>query len=274
MLENHRSELIWKLFMSHPAISGAMSKIGFVESDADYAVTPAYLEQWEKIRLAPAEKSAVAARTAVPVVVDGDLAEWKGLTGYVVDEDMNVPAGGIEKVDKRKQVLNSTFYVQYDDDYLYLAANVADEYIVTNIRPDDVAGFYRTDSVEFYIDPSRAGSTAGLMKLAVLPFDTEGGVQAVRHEDTKPGPIAVTNPGIRVASSRTERGYAIEMAIPLADLGLEAEAGVKLGFGHTVHNSNDKEAKIGQYVRTNVISWNNLPEVWAHPDLWGELVFE
>jgi hypothetical protein len=191
-----------------------------------------------------------------------------------VDEDMTVPAGGIERVDKRKQVLNSTFYVQYDDNYLYVAANVADEYIVTNIRPDDKAGFYRTDSVEFYIDPSRAGSVAGIMKLAVLPFDTEGGVQAVRHEDSKPGPVAVTNPGIRVASARTERGYAIEMAIPLADLGLAARAGVKLGFGHTVHNSNDREAKIGQYVRTNVISWNNLPEVWANPDLWGELVLD
>ena len=274
MLENHRSELIWKQFMAHPAIADAMAKIGFVARDAEYAVTHAYLEEWERIRLAPAEKSAIAARVAVPVVVDGDLAEWRGLTGYLVDEDMNVPAGGIERVDKRKQVLNSTFYVQYDDNYLYVAANVADEYIVTNIRPDDKAGFYRTDSVEFYIDPSRAGSVAGIMKLAVLPFDTEGGVQAVRHEDSKPGPVAVTNPGIRVASARTERGYAIEMAIPLADLGLAARAGVKLGFGHTVHNSNDREAKIGQYVRTNVISWNNLPEVWANPDLWGELVLD
>jgi len=27
-------------------------------------------------------------------------------------------------------------------------------------------------------------------------------------------------------------------------------------------------------VRTNVIAWNNLPEIWANPDLWGELVFE
>ncbi len=59
------------------------------------------------------------------------------------------------------------------------------------------------------------------MKLAVLPFDTEGNVQAVRHEDANPGPIARTNPEIRVASARTERGgYAIEVAIPLADLAL------------------------------------------------------
>ena len=274
MLENYRSELIWKMFMAHPAIACAMTKIGFMESDAEYAVTPAYLGEWEQMRLAPSQKTAMARRASAPVTVDGNIDEWKGLTGYAVDEDMNVPAGGLEKVDKRKQVLNSTFYVQYDDEFLYIAANVADEYVVRNIKPDDKAGYYRTDSVEFYIDPSRAGSDAGCIKLAVLPFDTEGGVQAVRHEDAKPGPVAGTNPGIRVASVKTDRGYAIELAIPLADLGIEPKAGLKLGFCHTVHNSNDREAKIGQYVRTNVIAWNNLPEIWANPDLWGELIFE
>ncbi len=55
----------------------------------------------------------------------------------------------IEKVDKTRQVLNSTFYVQYDDECLYIAANVEDEYVVINIKPEDQAGYYRTDSVEF-----------------------------------------------------------------------------------------------------------------------------
>ena len=224
--------------------------------------------------LAPAEKKAAATRVLQPVTIDGDLSEWKDLTGYLVDEDMNVPAGGIEKVDKAKQVLNSTFYVQYDDDYLYMAANVADEYLVINIRPEDQSSYYRTDSVEFYIDPQRAGSDAGLMKLAILPFDTDGNVQAVRHEDANPGPIARTSPKTRVASARTERGYAIELAVPLADLGINAAPGTTIGFCHVVHNSNDRNASIGQYVRTNIIAWNNLTEVWANPDLWGELVFE
>lgn len=274
MLENYRSELIWQHFMAHPAIAGAMDRIGFVASDAEYAVTPAYLGEWEKMRLAPAEKEAVASRATRLVTIDGDLSDWAGLEGYLVDEDMNVPAGGIEKVDKARQVLNSTFYVQYDDEYLYIAANVEDEYVVINIKPEDQAGYYRTDSVEFYIDTSRAGSDAGLMKLAVLPFDTEGNVQAVRHEDANPGPIARTNPEIRVASARTERGYAIEVAIPLADLGIKAEPGVTLGFCHVVHNSNDRDAKIGQYARTNIIAWNNLTEVWGSPDLWGKLILE
>jgi len=49
---------------------------------------------------------------------------------------------------------------------------------------------------------------------------------------------------------------------------------VTLGFCHVVHNSNDRDAKIGQYARTNIIAWNNLTEVWGSPDLWGMLIFE
>lgn len=274
MLENYKSGLIWDLFMSHPAIAAAMDKIGFVERESEYAVTPEYMAEWEKMLLAPAEKMALATRALEPKVIDGSLCDWEGVEGYLVDEDMNVPAGGIEKVDKTKQVLNSTFYVQYDDEYLYLAANVEDEYVVINIKPEDQGAYYRTDSVEFYIDPSRAGVEGHLTKIAVLPFDTEGNVQAVRHEDAKPGPIAQTSPGTLVASKRTERGYIVELAIPLANLGIKAEPGTTLGFSHVVHNSNDKNARTGQYVRTNIIGWNNLTEVWATPDLWGDLVLE
>jgi hypothetical protein len=82
MLENYRSELIWQHFMAHPAIAGAMERIGFVASDAEYAVTPAYLGEWERMRLAPAEKEAVASRATPVVTIDGDLSDWTGLEGY------------------------------------------------------------------------------------------------------------------------------------------------------------------------------------------------
>lgn len=275
MIENHRSGFVWKYFMQNAAVKLGMAKVGFKDREAaEYAVTPGYMAAFERIRMAPREKKAFAARAKTPVVIDGKLDEWRGLAFYVVDEEMNVPAGGLEKVDKRKQILNSRFYAQWDDHYLYLVADIADEVLVTNIAPGDRSAFYRTDSIEFYIDPGRAGSQAGIMKLAILPFDTAGNVQAIRHEDSKPGPVASTNPNIKVASARTDRGYIIEVAVPLVDLGVQGKPGVVLGFSHTIHNSNDKNAKIGQYVRTNMLAWNNLPEIWASPELWGELIFQ
>ena len=171
-------------------------------------------------------------------------------------------------MNKRKQILHSYFYAAWDENYLYLAARVFDEYVVVNIAPDDLGAFYRTDSIEFYIDPH---SEAGIFKLAVLPFDTEGHVQAVRHEDAKPGPISEVAPEVKVASSRTENGYIVEVAIPFKYLGVIPKDGLKLGFCHTVHNSNRRDAKIGEYVRENMLSWIPLPEIWARPEKWGTL---
>ncbi len=271
MIENYRTGFVWKYFMRNSFIQNALKKIGFSEKKVDYAVTPWYLEEYKRRMTGASEEKTVVAKYKTGIVIDGNLSEWKDVPYYVVSEDMNVPAGGIEPVNKRTQILHSYFRAAWDDQYLYLSARVYDEYVVVNIAPDDLGAFYRTDSIEFYLDPSRAGSKAGIFKLAVLPFDTKGHVQAVRHEDAKPGPISKVAPKVRVASSKTENGYIIEVAIPFEYLGLVPSSGMKIGFCHTVHNSNRRDAKIGEYVRENIISWIPVADVWAHPEVWGTL---
>ncbi len=203
--------MIWDLFMSNEHIQEALNKIGFIDKVSDYAVTPWYVDEYRRLLTSSEEKLALAPRLKQSIEIDGDLSEWKDIPRYSVTEDMNVPAGGIIPVDKRSQVLHSYFQATWDDENLYLAADVFDEYVVVNITPDDIGGYYRTDSIEFYINPNVAGSNAGLFKLAVLPFDTEGNVQAVRHEDSNPGPLSKTAPKVEVASSRTDYGYIIEL---------------------------------------------------------------
>ena len=134
--------------------------------------------------------------------------------------------------------------------------------------------FYYTDSIEFYIEPGRGlGQDLGIFKLAAIPFDTAGNPKACRHEDSNPGPLERVAPEVRYASARTETGYTIEFAIPWHYLGLEGlvEPGVVLGFSFTVHNSNDAVAPLGAYVRTAMIAWNPVPDVWARPKSWGSL---
>ncbi|WP_053001264.1 glucoamylase family protein [Kosmotoga pacifica] len=274
MIENYRSELIWKYFMKNEYIQNSLKALGFVEKEADYAVTPWYQEEFEKLMRAPAEKVAYAIKAEKPVIIDGDLTEWEDVQGYVVNEEMNVPAGGIKKVDKSKQILHSTFYVMWDEENLYMAAKVYDEYLVINIEPTDLGAFYRTDSVEFYIDPSRAGSDAGIMKLAILPFDTAGNPQIVRHEDANPGKISDVAPDIKVATKRTDYGYDLELMVPVKYLNLKPAPDMSIGFCYTIHNSNKKDAGLGEYVRENIISWNNLPEIWANPEDWGTLTLK
>jgi hypothetical protein len=270
MIENYRTGLIWELFMKNENVQKALDEIGFVEKVSDYSVTPWYVEEYKRLLTSSEEKLAEAPKISNNINIDGNLEEWENIPKYDVTEDMNVPGGGIKPVDKRSQVLHSYFQVAWDDQNLYLAADVYDEVVVINIAPNDVGGYYRTDSIEFYINPAVAGSDAGIFKLAILPFDTEGNVQAVRHEDAKPGPISTTAPKVKVASNRTATGYAVEVMIPFEYLGItNPQPGLKLGFSHTIHNSNKGDAAIGEYVRENIISWNPLPDIWANPQNWG-----
>ncbi|MCD6462597.1 MAG: hypothetical protein J7L52_02730 [Thermotogae bacterium] len=273
MIENYRSGLIWKKVMQNRYIQKAMRAVGFVEKTSDYAATPWYIEEYKKKLSAASTEKIALARKVEKIKVDGKLDDWKGIQYNVVDESMNVPSAGIKKVNRRTQILHSHFYAAWNDEYLYLAARVYDEYIVVNIKPDDLAAFYRTDSIEFYLDPSRENPKAGIFKLAVLPFDTEGNPQAVRHEDANPGPISEVAPDVKIASSRTENGYIVEVAIPFKYLGIMPKPGLKIGFCHTIHNSNVRNAKIGAYVRENMLSWVPLPDIWAYPEKWGTLEF-
>jgi len=271
MIENYRSGLIWNLFMNNENIQRALDEIGFVNKESDYAVTPWYVEEYKRLLTSSEEKLAEAPKIS-HVMIDGKLTEWENIPRYSVTEDMNVPAGGIKPIDKKAQILHSYFSVAWDDENLYISADVYDEYVVINITPDDVGGYYRTDSVEFYINPSIAGSNAGLFKIAILPFDTEGNVQAVRHEDANPGPISKSASKVEVASNRTDYGYIIELKIPFEYLGItNPQPNLKLGFSYTIHNSNKKDASLGEYVRENIISWNPLPDIWANPQNWGTI---
>jgi hypothetical protein len=75
---------------------------------------------------------------------------------------------------------------------------------------------------------------------------------------------------VTVVSNRTDYGYAVEVKIPFEYLGItNSQPGLRLGFSHTVHNSNKEDAAIGEYVRENIISWNPLPDIWANPQNWG-----
>ncbi|MEN2983817.1 MAG: glucoamylase family protein [Dictyoglomaceae bacterium] len=270
MIENYRTGMVWKYFMKNKNIQRAMRKIGFTFKRSEYAVTPWYQREYEKRILGALQKVAKAFKTDIPVNIDGIFEDaWKKAQENEVTEDMNVP--GFTKVDKRKQILHSKFYAMWDEKYLYLYAKVYDELVVINIAPNDIGGFYRTDSIEFYINPKTAGSQEGIFKIAVLPFDTAGMVQAVRHEDANPGNIKDVAPEVKVASKRTEYGYDIEISIPFKYLGIIPKEGLKLGFCHTIHNSNKKDADIGAYVRENMLSWVPLGEIWARPEFWATL---
>lgn len=265
MIENYRTGMVWKYFMRNKYIKKALEKIGFINRKSNYALTPKYKKEHERKVLEYTRKVAIAMKTEFPIKIDGIFdKEWHSAFENKVDEEMNVP--DFTQVFRDLQVLHSKFYLMWDLTYLYIYAKVYDEYVVINIPPYDLKNFYRTDSIEFYFNPQIAGSDAGIFKIAILPFDTEGNVQAVRHEDANPGNIREVAPEVKLASKKTDYGYDVEIAIPFHYLGIIPKKGIKIGFCYAINNSNRKNAEIGAYVRDNMLSWVPLRRIWEHSE--------
>jgi len=270
MVQNYLDNFVWDTFMKNEYVQRAMDLVGFENGplENNRAVTPEYENEY----LTPTETpEATAVRAPASVAINGIIPEWNDAKWYEVSAS-DVVLGSI-----RTDIENvcGRFSAMWDETNLYLVADVTDTILVSNIEPDDLHSFYRTDSIEFYLQPDRFIPDAeGIFKIAAIPFDTDGNPQGVRHEDMNPGPISSVAPDVQIASSKTSTGYIIEIAIPWKYLNIDPDSGDKLGFTFTIHNTYFTDAEPGEYVRTGMLSWTPVPVVWARPSTWGILMLE
>jgi hypothetical protein len=136
------------------------------------------------------------ARVETAPAIDGDLSEYADLTSYDIAHTA-IWEGEVENAED----LSGQFSIAYDDEFLYVAVDVTDQTVVSNIAPNDVKGHWRSDSVEITVDPLGAGvseHTLTTFKTGIFPFDTEGNVQAERDADANQGSSARPRPICRL----------------------------------------------------------------------------
>lgn len=157
-----------------------------------------------------------AERAAGPIRIDGrvDEDEWQGArsTGAFVNTTDGSPAE-----------LRATARVAYDDDNLYVAFEVADDFVQNDLRGTD-AHLWEQDAVEIMLDPGADGRN--YFELQVSPtgqvFDTR---YDTRRQPQPFGDVAwssrlrnrVTVRGT-ANDQDTDEGYTAEIAIPWASL--------------------------------------------------------
>ena len=101
--------------------------------------------------------------TDEPPVLDGVIGstEWKTyLYGWYFDADdgishrekYNDTVNGDDEEFGNSRDLSADFYLLYDEEYLYISANVSDEDIVVDSYPEDPSKYYRDDGLEVLID--------------------------------------------------------------------------------------------------------------------------
>jgi UDP-2,3-diacylglucosamine pyrophosphatase LpxH len=161
-------------------------------------------------RLRP-EKVAVISPTESAVQVDGSLEDWAELS-YQVGENGYVDSDPFSH--KGDSDASFRFDLTYDDEYLYIAADVTDNQLETNL--DKIA--YEQDGINVLLDarPERISALETgerifreVLYLGISPLEAES--NELFRADRLPE-------GTKAAINRTEQGYMAEMAVPVTYL--------------------------------------------------------
>ena len=204
--------------------------------------------------------------------IDGRLNDWQGI-GVQPIPSANIWSGSVPGGDVD---CSGTVRAVYDQNFLYVAIEVLDDIVVCNIAPDDIKGHWRSDAVEICIDPSgRSTNTLTVFKAGIFPGTTESRrARAARDADGNQGIIEKTAPGMRLASSFSERGYVIETAIAWADMpgGKAPEVGQTIGFNVILYDGDDTSAGSGANIGKARLAWSYRPSAQALPYHYGRAV--
>ena len=182
----------------------------------------------------------VSVDPAVAPTIDGTAGEgeWK-----LVNLATKVAAGTTDNA--------ASFDLLWDATYLYVAIAVRDANLV-----NDSEAVFRDDAVEVFIDVDNNGG----------PYDPID-LQLIRGYDDPELFVSRSFDGeILHASSPTDTGYTVELAIPWSGLGITPESGFTLGFDVAVDDDDDGDARDGLLV------WSGTGSNFNTTDGFGEIV--
>lgn len=186
-------------------------------------------------------------------IIDADLGDWDQRGAAAV---MNTAAHVTYRPSlwRGAEDLSAEIRVGYDSKFLYVAANVTDDVVAQTLSGQDL---WRGDHVLVMLDFVRTGAEKNLIQLGLSPGDVDA-PQRTRPEIFAWLPKGLAIRGGAIASRRTAKGYALEAAVPFADLGVKPAKFMTFGIELAVM---DNDAKPPQ--QKTVLSRN--PRKWARP---------
>ncbi|CAN5222480.1 hypothetical protein BH09SUM1_BH09SUM1_21920 [soil metagenome] len=208
--------------------------------------------------------------------IEGDLDEWLVIPPiYLLPEDnQSVPLRGVRTIAAAD--LSAEIKTMWTTNALFIAADVTDSTPLKN--PERGTQLWKGDSMELYLGfpgPTRAKQySSGYFQIGVSPGDDGKDPFAWNWQPLKKGDeVRASADGERiatakVASKRTDHGYAIELMIPLAELGQSIKPGQVMAFD--CHLNGWDGVKPGGSDTTLI--WNGGATNWKDPSHWGAAV--
>lgn len=202
------------------------------------------------------EREITIFRTNQPVVIDGVLDDhWP--ESEIIQLDKNEIVSGVTQENS-----SANIRLAYDDNYLYLFAQITDETPSTNAFTGD--GIYNGDGIEIFVGPDNYHEGGSLqVKDRQIIIGASSGYKANYHWFNG----VLNQPKTDVVIRKSAAGYTVEAALPFKDLNINdvfKSRKVRFDIGF---NNGDERQRNTQYM------WNGTEANSRTRDNWGVLIF-
>ncbi|MBI4928260.1 MAG: hypothetical protein HY835_10875 [Anaerolineae bacterium] len=203
-----------------------------------------------------------------PPVLDGDWSEWKTIAReYPATHVVYGKSSWTGEDD-----LAGSYYVGWDNTYLYLAVKVRDDKFVQTAEGQNI---YKGDSLELLLDTDLNGD---FYSTTLSGDDFQLGISPGRPEIASgnaepylwfPSSRAGKPSGVIIAARQETGQYRVEVAVPWTALGISPSRGLRLGFALSV-SDNDSSGSAVQESMVSSAAGRSLVD----PTTWGEVTLK
>jgi len=196
-------------------------------------------------------------RTDDNPVIDGELGDMSNYSSGRINH-VDTWSGEADSNDDA----SSDFHLAYDEEHLYVGVEVRDNDVLCHMPPDRIRNHWYGDAIELTIDPfGTSTDVSTTFRASIFPCSTESfEPNAARYGDENSGAMSDVSPGTRVASSQTESGYIIELAIPWDEMPNKPSQGDNIRFNLLVYDA-DADADdpdVGGDYGNSRIGWGSV----------------
>lgn len=222
MIENLRTEFVWRLFGATTAQKRGLELMGFREGPLELK-----RPKGPSIRIPERKRE---------IVIDGDLEEWDFSKPVRLRPDRHHEIGTITG----EKDLSGDFSFVWDGGALYMAGKISDESLVMNREKDKI---WKDDCVELFIDPAQDGlvwNDPKDIQLGVSPAEgATYGKSWAWFQGYDPQEQGLMDLKIR----RKAEGYDVEVRIAWKFLQVDPAIGTRFGLSVVIHDADQDRAE-------------------------------
>lgn len=173
-----------------------------------------------------------------PIVIDGDISDWKKAKWIKLSNVENLELGEISSV----QDLSVRFAMYYERQWLFIAVDVLDDDVCNRYTETDI---WRDDCVELYFDPDNDGLHWGDSRdyqIGISPVISDGKIQKWSwFQQEEPSDTYVY-----VNTQLRKEGYSMEIALNWQYLNINISETKKFGFSIAVKDFDSKDNSLAK----------------------------